>query len=167
MNSGTRLFLVVTHPLVDKLTIVIVLASSNLSFQFIADFEEDLDEPRESQKQLHNRGNHRSLGAVDMQAQMLQDSDNLFEDRVILRRRRELHDDTGGNHDAAENCDDIFCVGDHKRNNLSHVVTYTQTQPQGQRSKSEKPGVLTPGFCYLLMSWWIRSRTKSNRHRRT
>lgn len=37
MNSGTLLFLVVTHPLANKVAVAIVLVSSNLGIQFIAD----------------------------------------------------------------------------------------------------------------------------------
>lgn len=81
---------------------------------------------------------------VDVQAEMLEDTHDFFQNRVVLGSGGKFDDDTGGYHDASENCDDIFCVGDHKRDNLSHDVTYTQTQPQGQRPKSEKPGAINP-----------------------
>lgn len=110
MNSGTLLFLVVTHPVANKIAVTIMLLSSNLSIQFIADLHEQFDQPRKGKQQLHNRGDHRLLGLVDVQAEVLEDTHDLFQNGVVLGSGCQFDNDTSSDNDASNNGNDVFCV---------------------------------------------------------
>ncbi len=53
MNSGTRLFRIVTHPLSDEIAIALMLISSHLFFDLLTDLDENFEQPRKRQQQFH------------------------------------------------------------------------------------------------------------------